>query len=87
MSKKIATTGQLRAMLANAAKGVLNGDLDIERANALHKIAKNISDSLYSETKIAMFAHEVGKGTTEMGALKIGDPDDDGVGDAEGVEK
>lgn len=74
MSKKIETTGQLREMLANAAKGVLNGDLDIERATALHKIAKNISDSLYSETKIAMFAHDAGKAAAEMGTLKIGDP-------------
>ncbi len=59
-NKEIKTTGQLRAMLANAAKGVLNGDLDIDRATALHKLAKNISDSLYSETKIAMFSHEIG---------------------------
>lgn len=77
MSNEIETTGQLRKMLANAAKGVLNGDLDIDRATALHKIAKNISDSLYSETKIAMFAHEVGKESAEMGSLKIGDPSDD----------
>lgn len=74
MREKIETTGQLREMLANAAKGVLNGDLDIDRATALHKIAKNISDSLYSETKIAMFSHEVGNTAAAMGALKIGDP-------------
>ena len=70
------TTGQLRAMLANAAKGVLNGDLDIERAMALHKLAKNISESMYSETKIAMFAHEIGQDIVKMGELPIGDPDD-----------
>lgn len=73
MKDEIKTTGQLRAMLANAAKGVLNGDLDIERANALHKIAKNISDSLYSETKIAMFRHEVGQSMEKFGDLPIGD--------------
>lgn len=71
-SKELKTTGQLRQMLANAAKGVLNGDLDIERAVALHKLAKNISESLYSETKIAMFSHDVGKRTYEMGDLPIG---------------
>ncbi len=73
---KLETTGQLRTMLANAAKGVLNGDLDIDRAIALHKLAKNISDSLYSETKIAMFSSEVGKDIPEMGELRIGDPSD-----------
>jgi len=74
-NNEIKTTGQLRAMLANAAKGVLNGDLDIERATALHKIAKNISESLYSETKSAMFAHEIGKEVPDMGSLKLGESD------------
>jgi len=74
-SKELRTTGQLRVMLANAAKGVLNGDLDIERATALHKLAKNISESLYSETKIAMFSHEVGLEIPKMGDLPLGGSD------------
>jgi hypothetical protein len=73
---ELRTTGQLRTMLANAAKGVLNGDLEIDRAMALHKLAKNISESLYSETKIAMFAHEVGNEIPKMGELQLGDPSD-----------
>jgi hypothetical protein len=72
-SNELKTTGQLRTMLANAAKGVMNGDLDIDRALALHKLAKNISDSLYSETKIAMFTHEIGKEIPEMGSLNLGE--------------
>lgn len=69
---QIKTTGELRVVLANAAKGVLNGDLDIERAVALHKLAQNISDSLYSETKIAMFSHEIGATIPKMGDLPLG---------------
>lgn len=76
VKNEIKTTGQLRAMLANAAKGVLNGDLDIERASALHKLAKNISDSLYSETKIAMFRNEVGQAIEKFGNLPIGGNED-----------
>lgn len=72
----IKTTGQLRAVLANAVKGVINGDLDVERAIALHKLAKNISESLYSETKIAIFSHEVGNDIPKMGELHLGDPAD-----------
>ncbi len=60
-------------MLVNAAKGVLNGDMDLDRALALHKLAKNISESLYSETKIAMFRNEVGESIAEFGKLPIGD--------------
>lgn len=63
-------------MLANAAKGVLNGDLDISKADAIHKLAKNISESLYSETKIAMFRNQVGETMEKFGALSLGDPDD-----------
>ena len=72
-SGEIKTTGQLRQMLVNAAKGVLNGDMDLDRALALHKLAKNISESLYSETKIAMFRNEVGESIAEFGKLPIGD--------------
>ena len=68
-ASEIKTTGQLRAMLVNAAKGVL----DLDRAMALHKIAKNISESLYSETKIAMFRNEVGETVAEFGKLPLGD--------------
>ncbi len=75
-TKEIRTTGQLRAMLVNAAKGVVNGDMDLDRAMALHKIAKNISESLYSETKIAMFRHEVGESASKFGELPLGDPND-----------
>jgi hypothetical protein len=71
-SQGIKTTGQLRAMLASAAQDVLDGKLDIDKATALHKLAKNISESLYSETKIAMFANDIGKDVYEMGNLPLG---------------
>ena len=73
---ELKTTGQLRTMLANAAKGVMQGQLDIERANALHKLAKNISDSLYSETKIAMFRREADLKLENFGEMLLGDPSD-----------
>lgn len=72
---ELKTTGQLRVLLANAAKGVVNGDFDIDRATALHKLAKNISDSLYSETKIAMFAKDAAQTQYEMGMLPLGEPE------------
>jgi len=71
-NQEIKTTGQLRQLLANAAKSVVDGSLDIEKAMTLHKLAKNISESLYSETKIAMFSNEIGKTIPEMGDLPLG---------------
>ena len=73
---ELKTTVLLRTMLAHAAKGVMQGSLDIERANALHKLAKSISDSLYSETKIAMFRHEVGQTIEKFGELPLGSDED-----------
>ena len=73
---KIETTGQLRAVLANAARDVLNGDLSIPEAMALHTLAKSIGDSLYNEAKIAMFARSAQQKTAEMGELRLGDPGD-----------
>lgn len=63
-------------MLATALKGVMNGDLEIHKAEAIHKLAKNISESLYSETKIAMFRNEVGQTIEKFGELSLGDPNE-----------
>ena len=68
----IKTTGQLREVLADTIKMVMNGSINIEKANAMHKLAKNISDSLYSETKIRMFEHEVNETSEAMGDMKLG---------------
>jgi len=73
---ELKTTGHMRTMLANAAKGVLNGSLDVPKAEAIHKLAKNITESLYSETKIAMFNNEIGATVKDLGSLELGDPSD-----------
>lgn len=72
--KTIQSTGQLRQLLANAAISVINGSMEIEKATMLHKLSKNISDSLYSETKIAMFRRDAGIAPNVFGQLQIGDP-------------
>ena len=74
---ELKSTGQLRSLLANAARSVLEGDLDIEKAITLHKLSKNITDSLYSETKIAMFRREAGIKPEAFGRMMIGDPTDE----------
>ena len=74
IQNEIKTTGHLRTLLANAAKAVAQGTMDIQRADALHKLAKNITESLYSETKIAMFRHEVDQTVEKFGELSLGDP-------------
>lgn len=74
---ELKSTGQLRSLLANAARAVLDGSLEIEKATMLHKLSKNISDSLYSETKIAMYRRDAGIKPEAFGKMKIGDPSED----------
>lgn len=74
---ELKTTGQLRSLLANTAKAVLDGSLEIEKATMLNKLSKNISDSLYSETKIAMYRRDVGIKPEVFGKMKIGDPSEE----------
>ena len=68
------STGQLRSTLANAAKAVIDGTLDLDKAAMLHKLSRNISDSLYSEAKIAMYRRDAGMKPELFGKLQIGDP-------------
>jgi hypothetical protein len=71
---KLKTTGQLRTMLANAAQDVLANKLELDKANTVFKLAKSISDSLYSEAKIKLLNHQIGQEITNTGELYIGDP-------------
>ncbi len=71
---ELKSTGQLRSLLANAARCVIEGTLEIEKATMLHKLSKNISDSLYSETKIAMYRRDAGMVPERFGKMAIGDP-------------
>lgn len=74
---ELKSTGQLRSLLANAARAVLDGSMEIEKATMLHKLSKNISDSLYSETKIAMYRRDAGMKPEQFGKMKIGDPSEE----------
>jgi len=69
---KIKNTGQLRDILAKTIEDVISGNIEIDDANAVYKLSKNITDSLYSETKIRMFAHQIGDNLPRIGDLSIG---------------
>lgn len=69
--KKVTTTGELREMLAKATTDVLSGELDISKALAVHKLAKEISQSLYEETKIAVMSNNIGNKVYSAGELPL----------------
>jgi hypothetical protein len=75
-TKEIKTTGQIRALIANAMKGVTNGDMPVDKATALHKLGRNMSDMLYSEAKIQALRRKAGEQVEAFGDLHVGDPKD-----------
>jgi hypothetical protein len=71
-NKQIKTTGELRDFLAMMMVGVKNGDLDLDKARNITKLAGQINESLYAEVKVAKVRAEAGEVMAGLGAMKIG---------------
>jgi hypothetical protein len=72
VSGKIKTTGELRDFLANMMIGVKNGDLDLDKASRITKLAGQINESFYAEIKVAKTRAEAGAVMVDFGAMSIG---------------
>jgi len=72
MANEMKTTGDMRRELARAAIAVVEGRMSIEKATTLHKLSRNITDSLYSEAKIAMIQKDLGRDVATLGSMPIG---------------
>lgn len=51
-SNQIETVGELRKFLVDMMVGVKNGDLDLDKASRLTKLAAQVNESFYSEIKV-----------------------------------
>lgn len=71
MAASISTTGQLREFLANMMVGVKNGDINVDEARTLVKLAEKLNESFYAELKVAQVAIQLGQKSAELGKLKI----------------
>jgi hypothetical protein len=69
----INTTGELRKFLATMLLGVKNGDLDLDKASRITKMAGQINESFYAEIKVAKIRLEAGEAMTKLGDMPIGD--------------
>lgn len=72
MSGKIKTTGELRDFLANMMIGVKNGDIDLDKASRITKLAGQINESFYAEIKVAKIRAEAGEELIDLGAMVVG---------------
>jgi hypothetical protein len=71
MGAEIKTTGDMRKQLAKAAMDVVEGRMSIEKAQTLHKLSRNITDSLYSEAKIGALQNDLGREVAKFGEMPI----------------
>lgn len=73
-NKQMKTTGELRDFLATMMVGVKNGDLDLDKASRITKMAGQINESFYAEIKVAKVRAEAGEELTALGSLPLGNP-------------
>ncbi len=71
MSGKIKTTGEMRDFLATMMIGVKNGDLDLDKASRITKLAGQINESFYAEIKVAKIRAEAGENMPAFGKMQI----------------
>ena len=75
MSAKIKTTGELRDFLVNMMVGVKNGDLDLDKASRITKLAGQVNESFYAEIKVAQVRASAGEQMKALGEMAIGQED------------
>lgn len=75
MQGKIKTTGQLRAFLSETIERLRAGLVDADTAGKITKMAGQINESFYSETKVAKTHLEMGLEVAKLGDLQIGGVD------------
>lgn len=71
MQKKIKTAGDLRAFLCDAIQKVEGGEMDVEVARNITKLAAQVNESIYAEAKIAKLKVEQGEKPDSFGLLGI----------------
>ena len=58
---RMKTTGDLRQFLADSIMAVKNGHMDAQKARDVTKMAAQITESFYSEVKVAKTMKELGR--------------------------
>ena len=69
--QSIQTSGELREFLCNMIVGIKNGDLELNKATQITKMAEQITNSLYSEMKMQSLQIQAGEKYAKIGAMSI----------------
>jgi hypothetical protein len=68
----IRNVGQLREMIVDAMAAVRDGQMDLDKASRLTKLAAQVNESFYSEIKVARVRAEAGESMPALGTMPIG---------------
>jgi len=70
-NNKISTTANLREMLCISITNVINGDLDLDKAKEITKLANEVTGSLNAETKALRLEMALSRDVPDIGSLKL----------------
>lgn len=73
MATKINTTGKVRAFLADTLEKIQSGDIEVEKAHAIVKMANQIHQSLQAEAKIMKIRADAGQAVGRLGHMEVGE--------------
>lgn len=77
--KRVKTVGDLRSVLAQAIEEVAAGEMDLNTANTIVKLAGQMNASLLAEVEAARFTLACDNTYRALGALPLDAPLDDTV--------
>lgn len=73
MATKINTTGKVRAFLADTLEKIQSGNIEVEKAHAIVKMANQIHQSLQAEAKIMKIRADAGQAVGRLGHMEVGE--------------
>ena len=68
---EIKTTGDLSKVLVEAISDVRCGHLDIPKASAMSKLARQVTETLYAELRAHKMFSDLGEQTQELNGLPL----------------
>ena len=82
-TNQMQTAGQLRQFLCNMMLGIKNGDLELNKATQITKMAEQITNSLYSEMKMQQLQLQAGNQYYAIGQMPLAGEADEKIIDVD----
>lgn len=78
ISDALKTTGDLRKLIARQLRALETGDLPVDKASAIAKMARALNDSFFAECRVAKLHFEQPEAAEKFGSLSLAPDDSEG---------